>query len=97
MLLVTSGSKGTLRGVFSGFPIKVAAKSGTAQQIGSRSEHTLFVGFAPYDNPQIAITVLIPFGNDTSSPAANIAKEVIGEYLGLNAESKKEYYDVLSH
>lgn len=96
MLLVTAGEKGTLRNVFKGFPIKVAAKSGTAQQSSYRSEHTLFVGFAPYDDPQIAITVLIPFGNDTTSPAPKIAKEVIGEYLGLNATSERDNYDILS-
>lgn len=96
MLLVTSGSKGTFRGTFRDFPVEVAAKSGTAQEIGYRSEHTLFVGFAPYDNPQIAITVLIPFGNDTTSPAANIAKRVIAEYFGLNNTPEQINYNTLS-
>lgn len=95
MLLVTSGSKGTLRGSFNGFPVKVAAKSGTAQQSDLRSEHTLFVGFAPYDEPQISITVLLPFGNDSTSPAPNIAKQVIAEYLKLNSEPEKLSYNTL--
>lgn len=96
MLLVTSGSKGTLRNQFKNFPVKVAAKSGTAQQSSLRSEHTLFTGFAPYDDPQIAITVLIPYGNDTTSPATKIAKTIIEEYLGLNHQPEKTTYNTLT-
>lgn len=96
MLLVTSGSKGTLRGVFNNFPIKVAAKSGTAQQVNYRSDHTLFVGFAPYDDPQIAVTVLMPYGDDSTSPAPNIAKDIIAEYLKLNNEPEHMVYNSLA-
>ncbi|MCI8806059.1 MAG: hypothetical protein HFE59_09305 [Clostridiales bacterium] len=95
MYLVTSGEKGTLNSLFKDFPVKVAAKSGTAQQSSYRKEHTVFVGFAPYDNPQIAITVLIPFGEDSTKPAPNIAKGIISEYLGLNKQPEKENYNVL--
>lgn len=96
MYLVTSGSKGTLRSLFRDYPIQVAAKSGTAQESSKRSEHTVFVGFAPYDDPQIAITVLIPFGNDsTVSPAPNIAKKVISEYLAYDKEPETEQFNVL--
>ena len=44
----------------------------------------MFVGFAPYDDPQIAVTVMVPFGDVTGSPAAVVARNVIGEYMGLN-------------
>ncbi|MBR1736297.1 MAG: hypothetical protein IJ736_04685, partial [Firmicutes bacterium] len=43
MYLVTSGSNGTLTNHFRNYPIKVAAKSGTAEQVPTRSEHTTFV------------------------------------------------------
>ncbi len=95
MYLVTSGEKGTLRSAFNGFPVKVAAKSGTAQQSSYRKEHTIFVGFAPYENPQIAITVLIPFGDDSTMPAPNIAKGIISEYLGIDKQPEKESYNIL--
>jgi len=95
MYLVTSGEKGTLRTFFSDFPIKVAAKSGTAQQSSYRKEHTVFVGFAPYEDPQIAITVIIPFGEDSTKPAPNIAKGIITEYLGLEKQPEKESYNIL--
>ena len=91
MLLVTQGSSGTLRGVFNDYPINVAAKSGTAQEVLTRSSHTWFVGFAPYENPQISVTVMIPFGESDGSPAAVVAKNIISEYMGLNYEPENSY------
>ena len=96
MLMVTKGSKGTLRNAFADFPVEVAAKSGTAQEASYRSEHTIFVAYAPYDDPQIAITVLIPYGNDTTSPAPKVAKVAIAEYLDINAEPEKSSYNTLT-
>ncbi len=93
MRLVTQGPKGTLRGVFSNFPVDVAAKSGTAQENLNRSSHTWFVGFAPYDEPQISVTVMIPYGEASSSPAAVVAKKVIAEYMGLNYVPENNHMD----
>ena len=93
MLLVTQGSKGTLRNVFKDFPIDVAAKSGTAEENKNLSSHVWFVGFAPYDDTQIAVTVMIPFGDVTGSPAAVVARNVIGEYMGLNYQSDSGYME----
>lgn len=93
MLLVTQGSKGTLRTVFKDFPVDVAAKSGTAEENKNLSSHVWFVGFAPYDDPQIAVTVMIPFGDVTGSPAAVVARNVIGEYMGLNYQSDSGYME----
>lgn len=93
MLLVTQGTKGSLRGVFKDFPIDVAGKSGTAQENLTRSSHTWFTGYAPYDDPQIAITVMIPFGESSGSPAAVVAKNIIGEYMGLNYQPENSYMD----
>ncbi|MBQ5708915.1 MAG: hypothetical protein IIV62_03020, partial [Anaerotignum sp.] len=69
MWLVTNGNKGTLRGAFDDLPIDVAAKTGTAEEDKNRSSHTWLVCFAPYDDPQIAITIMIPFGEGSGSPA----------------------------
>ncbi len=84
MYLVSYGTKGTLRTAFTDLPVKVASKSGTAQEDLSRSSHTWLVCFAPYDDPQIAITVMIPFGENYGSPAPKVAKAIIREYLGLD-------------
>lgn len=84
MALVAYGDRGTLRGVFNDLPVKVASKTGTAEEDKNRSSHTWFVCFAPYDDPQIAITVMIPFGEGSGTPAPAVAKAVIREYLGLD-------------
>ena len=93
MRLVTQGNRGTLRTVFKDFPIDVAAKSGTAEENKNNSSHVWFVGFAPYDDPQIAVTVMIPFGDVSGSPAAVTAKNIIAEYMGLNYESSSGYME----
>ncbi len=84
MYLVTNGAHGTLRNAFDDLPVKVAAKTGTAEEDKNRSSHTWFVCFAPYEDPQIAITVMIPFGEGSGTPAPVIAKAIIRKYLGLD-------------
>ncbi len=96
MYRVTSGTNGTLRNAFSGFPIKVAAKSGTAQENKNYNDHNVYIGFAPYDDPQIAISVFIPYGDDSYSPAPKITKKILEEYLGLNKEPEKTYTNSLT-
>jgi len=93
MKLVTQGSEGTLRNVFKDFDIDVAGKSGTAEENKNKSSHVWFVGFAPYDDPQIAVTVMIPFGDVSGSPAAVVARNIIGEYMGLNYSSSSDYME----
>ena len=97
MYLVTTGSKGTLRHSFADYPINVAAKSGTAQESSKRSEHTIFVAFAPYESPQISISVLIPYGNNSATaPAPTVAKAVISEYMQLNTTVENRSYNTLA-
>lgn len=67
---------------FNELAIRVAGKTGTAQQVSSRPNHALFVGYAPYENPEIAITVRIPFGY-SSDYAAQTTKDLISYYYGL--------------
>jgi cell division protein FtsI/penicillin-binding protein 2 len=89
MLQVTTS--GTGQTVFSGFPIPVAGKTGTAQEDLRRIDHSAFGGYAPYEDPQIAVYVRIPFGNTVSTPqpAARIARDVIAAYFGLDAEPER--------
>lgn len=92
MALAAHGSAGTARAVFKDFPMKIAAKTGTTQEDKSANDHASFACFAPYDNPQIAIYVVIPYGNTptTVSPAAHVAKTIISEYFGLEEELKQQ-------
>ena len=84
MLQVTTGSQGTLRNYFSDFPVLTAAKTGTAEENKNRPSHSWFAGFAPFDDPQIAVVVLVPFGEGSSAPAIKTAKDIIQEYMGYN-------------
>lgn len=73
---------GTASGVFENFPIAVGGKTGTAEVSGV-GDNVLFVGFAPYDNPQIAVAVVIEKGA-SSSFAAKVARDMFESYLGIN-------------
>jgi len=58
-------------------PVKVAAKTGTAQWHNTKENHAWFNAFAPYDNPTIALTVLVEEGGEGSKIAAPIAKDIL--------------------
>lgn len=72
---------------FSNLAVEVAGKTGTAEQVSSRPNHALFVCYAPYDNPEIAITTRIPFGY-SSDYAAQTTRDVIAYYYGLASEEE---------
>ena len=67
---------------FDNFPIEVAGKTGTAQQSPNRPNHALFVGYAPYSDPEVSIATRIAFGY-TSHNAAEYAKNVFSYYFGV--------------
>lgn len=59
---------------FMDFSFPVAGKTGTAQQVKTRPDHGLFIGFAPYESPEIAVAVRIAFGY-SSGNAASVARD----------------------
>lgn len=69
------------KAIFKDFGIKVAGKTGTAQQVQDRPNHALFVGFAPYEDPQISIATRIAYGY-TSSNTTAVAKNIMSVYFG---------------
>jgi penicillin-binding protein 2 len=92
---VMQGARGTARAVGTGAPYTMAGKSGTAQVFSVAQEakynedeieyrlrdHALFVAFAPVDNPQIAVAVIVENGSSGSRIAAPIARAVMDGYL----------------
>jgi cell division protein FtsI/penicillin-binding protein 2 len=58
--------------------LKIAGKTGTAQNRGD--DHAWFAGYAPYDNPNIAVAVIIENGGHGGTIAAPIAQEMIRAY-----------------
>jgi penicillin-binding protein 2 len=70
---------GTAASVFAGYKHSVGGKTGTAQK-GSGGDNAIFAGFAPYDNPEIVVSVVIEAGN-SSSTATTVAKSVFDYYF----------------
>ena len=68
--------------VLSTMEVKVSGKTGTAQEATNRADHALFIGYAPYDNPEVSIAVRIPYGY-TSSNAVEIARDVFNYYFKI--------------
>ncbi len=67
-------------GAFSDFPLTAGGKTGTAQQISTRPNHAVFIGFAPYNEPEIAVATRIAYGY-TSSNAAEVTRDVFKYYF----------------
>lgn len=61
------------------FPYKVAGKTGTAQTANS-GNHAWFTGFAPYEDPEIVVTVLLE-GGEKSDYAVRVAREMLEAYF----------------
>jgi penicillin-binding protein 2 len=94
MVDVMHGPKGTARKHGQGLPFKMAGKTGTAQvfslneaeynadEIDKRlHDHSLFVGFAPVDDPKIAVAVIAENAGSGSKTAAPMAVKLIQKYL----------------
>lgn len=67
--------------------VNVAGKTGTAQESRLRSNHALFLSYAPYENPEISVSVRIAFGYD-SGYAAQAARDVYKYYYALAEEDE---------
>lgn len=91
MIAVAAGTDGTAYKYFTGLPFQVAGKTGTAQTStqATHSANALFVCYAPADDPQIAIAVVVERGA-WGSNVAPIARDIIDEYFGLNRSNSDE-------
>ena len=76
---VVMGSHGTAHSLYDP-ALPMGGKTGTAQNPHG-DDHAWFVGYAPFDNPQIAVCVLVEFGGHGSSAAAPLAGRLIRAYL----------------
>jgi penicillin-binding protein 2 len=100
---VMHSAHGTARRAGSKSSYLMAGKTGTAQVVGIKQneeydsealrernrDHALFVGFAPFDNPKIAVAVIVENGESGSGKAAPIARKIFDAYL-LNKSLDKE-------
>lgn len=95
MEAVMHGERGTARAVGKDSAYRIAGKSGTAQVVAIKQgerydrnkiqerhrDHALFIAYAPADDPQIAVAVMIENGESGSGVAAPIAKQVLDAWL----------------
>lgn len=81
--------EGSARQIFSGYPISVGGKTGTAQISKRASNNALFISFAPFDQPEIAVAVVIEHGVRGAN-AAYVARDIYDEYFGLKYGNESE-------
>jgi len=95
MAAVVHSPKGTARGISKDLEYKIAGKTGTAQVVAiaqdkqydpttlaeQHLDHALFVGFAPVDEPQIALALIIENGGSGGGTAAPIARTVFDAFF----------------
>jgi penicillin-binding protein 2 len=95
---VMQSVRGTAYATGGNAPYQMAGKSGTAQVFSVAQEeeydeedleerlrdHALFIAFAPFDNPRIAVAVIVENGSSGSRVAAPIARAIMDEYLGYS-------------
>ena len=77
MLSVTED--GTGRTTLGDYPIKVGGKTGTSQVTG-QADHSVFIAFAPYENPKIAISVVLENGS-SGFAAGTIVRNILDAYF----------------
>jgi penicillin-binding protein 2 len=97
---VVHSARGTATSINRGLTYTMAGKTGTAQVVSISADedydksklnkrqwdHALFIAFAPFDDPQIAVGLIVENGEHGSSTAAPIARSVIDAYLQTNSK-----------
>ncbi len=87
MRSVTDEVGGTAYSTFKDFNISVGGKTGSTE--AGNYVNAWFAGFAPFDNPEIAVVVLVENGGH-GSYTAEVVRDIIGEYFGMNIQEVKE-------
>lgn len=82
MRAAVNSSEGTAK-IFQQVKVPVAAKTGTAQ-VGLKRPHAWIAAFAPYENPELVVVVLIENGGEGSVAAAPVAKTALDSYFSID-------------
>ena len=83
MLLLTT--KGSVSSAFANVPVQVGAKTGSAQVSAQTNSNAVFVCFAPYDDPQIAVAIAVEHGG-SGSELGKIAAQIVTAYFSVQGE-----------
>lgn len=95
MRSVTDETGGTAYSTFKDFNITVGGKTGSAQA-GGNVVNAWFAGFAPYENPEIVVVVLVEKG-EHGTYTAEVAKEIMAEYFGMNSAKVDEKINAIPY
>ncbi len=91
MRMAASEAGGTAYNIFKNFNIEVAGKTGSAEagkdSNGNDLVNAWFVCFAPFDNPEVAVVVMIENGGH-GNYAAEVARDVLIQYFGMNESTE---------
>ena len=87
MKSVTTETGGTAYSVFKNFPIEVGGKTGSAEAGGKIN--AWFAGFAPFDNPEIAVVVFVENGLHGYN-TAEVVRDILESYFGTNEEVNED-------
>ena len=68
--------------------LKTVGKTGTAQESEDRPDHSYFTGYASYESPEIAVTVVIPYGGGSSN-AIPVFRDVVANYYGIALDTQQ--------
>ena len=88
MKSVTSDTTGTAYVRFKDFDVSVGGKTGSAEAPNDQV-HAWFVGFAPFENPEIAIVVMVENGRH-GNYTAEVVRDIMEEYFGMNTQDVTE-------
>lgn len=83
LLGVTTHPWGTATWVFRGMPFPVAGKTGTAETVPGQPPHAWFACYAPADQPELVVVVVVEHGGQGSAVAAPLARQILEAYYGL--------------
>jgi len=79
---VTSGSARSLNAL----PVQIAGKTGTAQWSTTKEPHAWFIGFAPFDDPEIVLVIMVEEGTGGDTMATPIARDIFSWYYSQPAD-----------
>ena len=78
--------EGSASSIFEGYPIAVGGKTGTTQ-LGTGANNAIFIAFAPYDKPEIAIAIVLEHG-ERGTNAGRVARDVFDKYFFGNSATQ---------
>lgn len=100
MKSVTSGESGTAYVRFKNFNIEVGGKTGSAEagqdSNGNDIVNAWFAAFAPYDDPEIAVVVMVENGGH-GNYTAEAVRDIMAEYFGMNTQNVSESMQAISY